>query len=298
MGLYDKIIPNNDNLSEQIDIIQGFLRESRTNLGFMSSGAVKATAKLLHRDEIVKYAIHANVAIEKTGGKLKVKNYKLKGKEPGVVAVSNQRILFTKDVIGDSDNISIYLEDIDSVQTIILRKGFDDRISKVQNIEEANELLDSLLVFSDSRMRCKTQKGFSDIEFHNYFKNVKQLLSQRFNGYEFEQKFDASDWKNRFTELKDIVQITSEEKDKLISEGKKKYKEYKGNFWSNLFGKKEEPVKALNEGVTANVVTQKELAEAFNKSIEVKGVSVKNGNKAKNKKRDINKDDKKSQDVK
>ena len=190
------------------------------------------------------------------------------------------------------------LEDIDSVQTIILRKGFDDRISKVQNIEEANELLDSLLVFSDSRMRRKTQKGFSDIEFHNYFKNVKQLLSQRFNGYEFEQKFDASDWKNRFTELKDIVQITSEEKDKLISEGKKKYKEYKGNFWSNLFGKKEEPVKALNEGVTANVVTQKELAEAFNKSIEVKGVSVKNGNKAKNKKRDINKDDKKSQDVK
>ena len=54
----------------------------------------------------------------------------------------------------------------------------------------------------------------------------------------------------------------------------------------------------MNEGVTANVVTQKELAEAFNKSIEVKGVSVKNGNKAKNKKRDINKDDKKSQDVK
>ena len=117
MGLFDKIIPNNDNLSEQIDIIQGFLRESRTNLGFMSSGAVKATAKLLHRDEIVKYAIHANVAIEKTGGKLKVKNYKLKGKEPGVVAVSNQRILFTKDVIGDSDNISIYLEDIDSVDS-------------------------------------------------------------------------------------------------------------------------------------------------------------------------------------
>ena len=46
------------------------------------------------------------------------------------------------------------------------------------------------------------------------------------------------------------------------------------------------------------VDAQKELAEAFNKSIEVKGVSVKNGNKAKNKKRDINKDDKKSQDVK
>ena len=117
MGLFDKKISNNDVLSEKANIVQSFLHESKTSLGFMSSGAVKATAKLLHHDEVVKYAIHANVAVESTGGKLKAKNYKLKGKEPGVVTVTNQRILFTKDVLGDSDNISIYLEDIDSVDS-------------------------------------------------------------------------------------------------------------------------------------------------------------------------------------
>lgn len=117
MGLFSNKKTVNDNSTYNAKIIQSYLQESGTNMGFMSSGAVKAAAQLLRSNEEIKYAICANVAVGTMGGKLKAKTYKFKNKVNGVVVITNQRVVFATSVLGDSDNVSIYLTDIDSIDS-------------------------------------------------------------------------------------------------------------------------------------------------------------------------------------
>ena len=109
-----KVELNTDN----IDKIKFCLKKSGTGLGFMSNGSVKAVAQMIQANETIVYAVCANVSLGEPHGKLKVQTYKFKNKITGVVAVTNERVIFGARS-GFSASKIFYLTDINDV---------DDRI--------------------------------------------------------------------------------------------------------------------------------------------------------------------------
>ena len=113
MGLFSKKAVQNDSATNYINIIQNFISDNGTSMGFMSAGSVKAAANLIHPGEEINYAICANAAVGTVGGKLKAQTYNFKGKVNGIIVVTSQRIIFASSSYNTT--ASIYLSDIDSL---------------------------------------------------------------------------------------------------------------------------------------------------------------------------------------
>ena len=164
-------------------------------------------------------------------------------------------------------------ENIDALQDKILRLSYDKKVSEVKNHEEADEILRNMLSFSENRLRRKVDGKLTDRAFEEYFLNVKKTLESRFKGHKFDRHFDSDEWRKKYPELVDVVQITEEEKRKIAKDGKNNYKQAKGSFFSKLFGKDDNDIELLAEPIKQR--TYKQMENDFNKSLEFKGIDYK-----------------------
>lgn len=125
---------------------------------------------------------------------------------------------------------------IDTVQDFILKEGFYSKIKGVQTPEEANSILDTLLEFSELRLRTREDGKFVDTDFEEFFYGAKQEFSLRFPKERFKQKFIPDDWKVKYPDLEKVVEIPAEEKRKVVKMGKENYKKYREPFIKRIFG--------------------------------------------------------------
>lgn len=135
---------------------------------------------------------------------------------------------------------------INIIQAFILKEGFDEKIRSATTAEEANLVLDSMLEFSDLRLRTKEDGKFADKDFKKYFNRAKKEFSARFPDTTFSQKFDPENWQTKYPEIEKVVQIPKEEEKKVKRMGKENYRKYKKSIFRKFFGiKNEEDAKAL-----------------------------------------------------
>lgn len=134
------------------------------------------------------------------------------------------KILKPKDEEGYKRRI---VEGIESIQDIILH-SFDGKVNEVASSDDANKLLDELLEFSESRVRRVSEDGkIEDNRFKEYFYATKRKFKRMFPDGEFKQKFNPNDWVKKYSDYKEVEQISEEEKDKIRQEAIKRKKEYK-----------------------------------------------------------------------
>lgn len=148
-----------------------------------------------------------------------------------------------------SDSI---LSTIESLQSTILNEGFDRKIKSAKTPEEAHDILNSLLHFSDLRLRRKENEEFIDEEFKRYFNNAKHTFSTKFPESQFTQEFTPNDWQKKYPDFKKIVQITPEELKLVRKLGKENYKKCKGTFFSRIFGNKSSEIQTQPLSPTQN----------------------------------------------
>lgn len=125
---------------------------------------------------------------------------------------------------------------IDTVQYYILRAGFDEEIKKAKTPEEANKILDSLLKFSDLRLRKLENGKFVDREFQRYFDKAKNEFNYRFPDTDFAHEFEPNDWEDKYPNLEKVVQIKPEEEKHVKRLGKENNKKYKDSVFKKIFG--------------------------------------------------------------
>ncbi len=198
----------------------------------------------------------------------------------------------------NSQNTNMNLEqnlkdNLDDVQQRILTLAFNKKISLASSIEDANKVLDEMLKFSNYRMRYVEKRRLVDKSFEKYFDNAKKTFEERFGGHKFEQKFNPSNWLNKYSKYVDVEQVSLKEQEAIKKEGKRRYKLVKPSGFLGLF--KKENDNELPKPVEYKSVTHKKLEEDFFKSIEVTNVDMRPSATKTEKKKDIKV---KSQDVK
>ena len=80
----------------------------------LAKGSIKDAASMIRSDETVVAAVAANVSLGEPQGKIKVETAKLKDKMPGVVVITNQRVIFAASS-GFKASKAFYLTDINAV---------------------------------------------------------------------------------------------------------------------------------------------------------------------------------------
>ena len=132
--------------------------------------------------------------------------------------------------------------EIDEIQGITLQY-FNEKLNETFTTRQANDLLDSLLDYSNYRIKKQKDGSFHDDEFEKCFKETKQKLKERFPEYTFSQSYHPNSWGKDLEEYKEVVQIPKEEKSEILSKGKKEIKSFRKEKVLGLFGiklKKEE----------------------------------------------------------
>lgn len=91
----------------------------------LAKGSTKKAQKMIQNDEIVLYAINANIIIEDTRKTLikQVPNHKglfsIKNGLAGVIVITNKRVLFCSSVMGNLNQKQILIKDITSIDSSI-----------------------------------------------------------------------------------------------------------------------------------------------------------------------------------
>lgn len=124
---------------------------------------------------------------------------------------------------------------IDNIQDMILKYGFDEKIKLVQNPEMAQNILDEMLRFSELRVRRKEGQHFVDNRFEEYFNSAKQNFSLKFPGITFKQKFIPDEWQTKYSDFKNVMQITAEEEEIVKRMGRENYRKCKGTLLERVF---------------------------------------------------------------
>ena len=127
---------------------------------------------------------------------------------------------------------------INDAQELILKEGYKKKIEEVSSLEEANNLLNELLGFAEYRIRYKVKDRFEDSRFEKFFEDTKAKFKEKFPDASFEQKFDSNDWEGKYPDLKDVVEITDEERQQIKEQAKVIKRKYNPGFWDLIRGNK------------------------------------------------------------
>lgn len=105
--------------------VEEAIKLSKTRNIFASS-STRAAQQLLRNNEEVKYAINANVLIEPISGKLNKNSLSIKNKINGVFVVTNRRIFFCSNILGNKTEKELSIDKIQSIDSqynILLGSG-------------------------------------------------------------------------------------------------------------------------------------------------------------------------------
>ena len=140
-------------------------------------------------------------------------------------------------------------------QDDVLKEIFGARIKKVENKEDAEELLNELMHFSDFRVRLENPSEKDEI-FDVFFNEQKKLLEEKFNT-RFKIKDITSSWKGRYP-------VIMQDKDKLAKQNLEKSKidamvdKKNVGFWGRIFKSKKD-TNILSSGIQKDLVKNNNL---------------------------------------
>lgn len=120
------------------------------------------------------------------------------------------RVLNSKEKSAKSSELD---DNIAKIQSITLRV-FDKLSENISTVKNANEFLNTMLEYSEYRLRRKDDNGFHDDEFENYFNYMKAKMQEKFKRAKFKQSYDPNSW-NKLEDFKEVEQISSEERRKI-----------------------------------------------------------------------------------
>lgn len=146
----------------------------------LAKSSTKAAQQMLLGNEIVQYAVNANVSLIPVTGSLNaLKTLSIKNKINGVVVITDRRIFFCSNIVGKKNSKEIQLDKIESIDdtsnalfgTGQLRiKGITDMLiidCKIKNIKEMKEHLNNLM---------NNTLNQSDVSIADEIKKFKDLL--------------------------------------------------------------------------------------------------------------------------
>lgn len=81
----------------------------------LSGGSIKAVAAMVRTDETIIGALDTFASIGEPPGRFKGKSFTHKGRDAGVVVITDKRVLFASKTAGSLSSISINLSDINSI---------------------------------------------------------------------------------------------------------------------------------------------------------------------------------------
>ena len=152
-------------------------------------------------------------------------------------------------------------EKIFKVQDTILENEFNQRIDKVQSLEDAKKFLNDLKNFGLTRVRQiqKDENGnliFIDKGFKDYFENYKKQLENKFGNILIE--YDETDWKKSCRQKERIWEVSDEEKEEIMHESlifRDTHRRHGriSKLLHSIFGKKTETLDSGDEAKEASV---------------------------------------------
>jgi len=98
-------------------IIEEFLRNNKTYTPFVK-GSIKKAQEALINEEIVLYALNANVAMVHINGNLEINHLNIKNKQNGIIVLTNNRIFYCNSVLGKETFKQFLIKDITSFDDI------------------------------------------------------------------------------------------------------------------------------------------------------------------------------------
>lgn len=134
---------------------------------------------------------------------------------------------------------------IAKIQEITLR-SFDKAAEGVETKQQADDLLNTMLEYSNYRIRRRENDGFRDDEFEICFSNMKQKMQEKFKGKEFVQTFNPNSW-NELEDFIEVEQIPKEEKIKIRELKKQTTMDYKTCMLLYALGIKKEKNEELEK---------------------------------------------------
>ncbi len=129
-------------------------------------------------------------------------------------------------------------------QNMVMKKIFDSRVKNVKTQEDAGILLDSLMNFSDFRVKFYAPRE-RDVDFEEYFMQMKESLEAMFDT-KFQITDISDDWENKYPFIKlDSLERAREqdEREKINQLAEKN----KIGFWQRLFRKPKAELPASSE---------------------------------------------------
>ncbi len=121
-------------------------------------------------------------------------------------------------------------------QELVMTKIFDSRIKQISNKDDAQNLLEELMNFSDFRVKFYAPKE-KDYKFLEYFEKNKKELEKRFDTV-FSIEDISEEWDSKYP----FIKLEQEEinREKLEKEKINRLTEKRNTtFWQRLFGKKQ-----------------------------------------------------------
>lgn len=176
--------------------ILGFVKQNKT-YNFMLNGAIKKIEQNLLQNEKVLYALAGNSTISNNNDNLKIDPFKIKGKLAGVLAITDNRIIFCNNSIGVSNFKEIFLKDIQSI--------------------DSTE--SSILGIGKLRIKGRTETFTIDISRKNIIEDVKEIIYKYKDNHKNESNIQKYSFSNadeilKYKQLLEQGIITQEEFEK------------------------------------------------------------------------------------
>ncbi|WP_435645143.1 SHOCT domain-containing protein [Butyricicoccus porcorum] len=180
---------------------------SGMKVGPLSGGSIKAVASMVRNDETIIGALDTFASIGEPSGRFKGKSFTHKGRDTGVVVITDKRVLFASREAGLSSSISMNLSDINSI-TDTNNTGF--------SLHAGLNLLETKMLISTSSTSLAI---YNTNAFLKPFKKVLIEAMGNVQAYKqadtvvIKESFSAADEIEKFKQLLDQGIITEEEFD-------------------------------------------------------------------------------------